>query len=270
MVWGTDLGTPHQRKSGSLLAKRDPNMNDDKIKPNYWSITPATVRYDKRLPGNVKQLYGEISALTNKDGYCWASNKYFAELYEVHKDTISEWVSILKKYGYIEVVVVDNFYRKIFIKELIRNAGGIGENTEGGTVKTPRGDRQKHLHNNKVNNKDNINNIVTGKAGHEVSPKKEKKQPQKIEWKSYLGDMKQNPNETIQIIALYFEEKKLKYETDTQAQTAIKRNLKASKRLIEAGWTPKQVFGAFNKAKAEFKTLWTLETIEKILIDHQS
>lgn len=269
MVWGTDLGTPHQRKSGRLLAKRDPNMNEDKIKPNYWSVTPATVRYDKRLPGNVKQLYGEISALTNKDGYCWATNKYFAELYEVHKNTISEWVSTLVKYGYVEVEIVDLCYRKIYIKEIPQITQGYSKKPKGGTVKSRRGDKEKAVHNNKVNNKDNINNIVAGKASH-AEPPKAKKEPQKIAWPDYLKNMKENPNETIQVIALYFEEKKLKYETDTQAQAAIKRNLKASKRLIEAGWTPKQVFGAFNKAKAEFKALWTLETIEKILLDHQS
>lgn len=244
-------------------------MDDEKIKPNYWSVTPASVRYDKRLPGNVKTIYGEISALTNKDGYCWASNKYFADLYEVHKDTISEWVSILKKYGYITVEVVDNCYRKIYLNEVVKNAVGIGEIPEGGTGKTPRGDRQKHLHNNKVNNKEN-KYIVTGKAGHDPKPpKKEKTEPKPIVWKEYLKSMKENPNETVQVIGLYFEEKKLKYDTDLQVQAAIKRNLKASKSLIETGWTPKQVFGAFSKAKADFKTLWTLETIEKILLDHQ-
>jgi len=244
-------------------------MDDEKIKPNYWSITPATVRYDKRLPGNVKALYGEISALTNKEGFCWSSNKYFAELYEVHKNTISEWVSILKKYGYIEIEIVDSFYRKIYLTEIGKIPNGYSKKPMGGTVKSRRGDTGKDVHNNKVNNKDN-KHIVTGKAGHDSKPPKEKKQPQPIVWPKYLKDMKENPNETIQVIALYFEEKKLKYETDTQAQAAIKRNLKASKRLIEAGWTPKQVFGAFSKAKADFKALWTLETIEKILLDHQS
>lgn len=247
-------------------------MDDEKIKPNYWSVTPATVRYDNRLPGNAKALYGEISALTNKDGYCWASNKYFSELYEVHKNTISEWVSILKKYGYIEVEIVDSFYRKIYMKEIGKIPKGYSKKPEGGTVKSRRGATGKDVHNNKVNNKDN-KYIVDGKADHDLKPPKSKKttkkEPQKINWKEYLNDMKENTNETVQVIALYFEEKKLKYDTDTQAQLALKRNLKASKRLIEAGWTPQQVFKAFGKAKSEFKTLWTLETIEKILMDHQ-
>ncbi len=51
--------------------------------PNYWAILPANVRYDKELAANEKILYAEITALSNKYGFCFAKNKYFAELYGV-------------------------------------------------------------------------------------------------------------------------------------------------------------------------------------------
>lgn len=75
-------------------------------KPNYYSVIPARVRYDEDLKANEKLLYGEISALSNKNGYCSAGNTYFAELYGVHKKTISEWVTHLKNKGYVEVEMV--------------------------------------------------------------------------------------------------------------------------------------------------------------------
>ena len=71
--------------------------------PNYYSIIPANVRYDENLKANEKLLYGEITALANKNGYCWAENKYFAELYKVHKKTVSEWIGNLEKQGYISI-----------------------------------------------------------------------------------------------------------------------------------------------------------------------
>ena len=75
-------------------------------KPSYYSVIPAKVRYDEDLKANEKLLYGEISALSNKNGYCSAGNTYFAELYGVHKKTISEWVTHLKNKGYVEVEMV--------------------------------------------------------------------------------------------------------------------------------------------------------------------
>ena len=60
--------------------------------PGYYAIIPATVRYDDRLTPNAKLLYGEITALSNKEGYCWAGNAYFANLYGVTKTSISTWI----------------------------------------------------------------------------------------------------------------------------------------------------------------------------------
>lgn len=78
-------------------------------KPNYYAIIPAEIRYDKDLMANAKLLYGEITALCNEKGICWASNEYFASLYEVSKETISRWISQLAKKEYIFIKM---FYKK--------------------------------------------------------------------------------------------------------------------------------------------------------------
>ena len=76
-----------------------------KEQPNYYAIIPANVRYDKKLSQSAKLLYGEITALTNEKGYCWASNKYFSDLYKVTKQSISSWIKQLKDRGYIGVTI---------------------------------------------------------------------------------------------------------------------------------------------------------------------
>ena len=73
----------------------------DNIQKSYYAIIPANVRYDTELNPSSKLLYGEITALCNQQGYCWANNSYFANLYGVTKGTISRWVSDLADKGYI-------------------------------------------------------------------------------------------------------------------------------------------------------------------------
>ena len=72
-------------------------------KPSYYAVIPAEVRYDNKLSANAKLLYGEITALCNKKGFCWASNKYFAELYGVTDRSIKTWINQLVSNDYIKV-----------------------------------------------------------------------------------------------------------------------------------------------------------------------
>ena len=95
-------------------------MNKDK--KNYYAIIPANVRYDKRLSPLTRLIYGEITALSNEKGYCFATNAYFANLYSMSNVSISRCISELKEHNYIRVVYdikeknVDK--RKIYINNL--------------------------------------------------------------------------------------------------------------------------------------------------------
>ncbi|EGO6773506.1 helix-turn-helix domain-containing protein [Enterococcus faecalis] len=74
----------------------------------YYAIIPAIVRYDNHLNGNAKLLYGELTALANERGYCWATNQYFANLYNVSKRTIISWLKQLEERNYIKMQI---FYK---------------------------------------------------------------------------------------------------------------------------------------------------------------
>ena len=65
----------------------------------YFAIIPASVRYDHSIPPNAKLLYGEITALCNERGYCWATNSYFADLYGVKARSITNWLGALEQAG---------------------------------------------------------------------------------------------------------------------------------------------------------------------------
>jgi len=80
---------------------------------NYYAIIPATVRYDKNLKSSEKLMYSEITALTNKSGYCFANNRYFANLYDVSIHTVSQWISHLEKLGYIIIELIRDDKKEI-------------------------------------------------------------------------------------------------------------------------------------------------------------
>lgn len=76
--------------------------------PSYYAIIPASVRYDPELRASAKLLYGELTALCDKTGFCWASNKYFAELYSLTDRTVERLFQELEKRGHIRREVVRN------------------------------------------------------------------------------------------------------------------------------------------------------------------
>jgi len=106
-------------------------------RPNYYANIPADVRYSD-IPANAKLLYGEITALANKEGFCWASNPYFAKLYGVSVQSVSKWISELNKRGFIRCFVSkeDGNARKIYLNtSSIKVVGGIKENFNSYTRK---------------------------------------------------------------------------------------------------------------------------------------
>ena len=125
---------------------------------NYFAVIPASVRYDKRLKPLARLLYGEITALCNEKGYCWASNSYFAELYETTNETISRYISQLKEYGYIKIdynKAEQNIEkRKIYIAQI-----QYCQNNQDGIDRTV-----------KQNNTENITNNNTEKEKPDGSP----------------------------------------------------------------------------------------------------
>lgn len=90
----------------------------EKITPGFYAVIPADVRYAKNLNANAKLLYGEITALCNKEGYCWASNTYFAELYGCTPQSISNWIQELVSQDFIRT---ENFPERGNLRHIYLN-----------------------------------------------------------------------------------------------------------------------------------------------------
>lgn len=168
-------------------------------KKGYYAIIPANVRYDESLTPNAKLLYGEITALCNEKGYCWATNGYFAELYNVSKVSISKWIGSLKDAGYVSVEMEQDRGTKQILNRYIRLLnGGIKEklNTPQRKVKDPI--KEKFKDNNTVNTTSNItvNNIDHFESFWTVYPRKVGKAQARKAW-----DKLNLNNDTVMLIA---------------------------------------------------------------------
>lgn len=76
------------------------------LSTNYFAVIPAAVFYDLELTANEKLFYGVLSALSQKEGYCWANNERLAACFscgghEISPRSVERWLATLKKRGHI-------------------------------------------------------------------------------------------------------------------------------------------------------------------------
>ena len=92
----------------------------NKETPNFYSIIPGVVRYDKNLSWFEKILYSEITALSNYKGYCYAYNSYFENVFSISQSTITRAIKKLEDLKYISIETITSknnqiLERRIFI-----------------------------------------------------------------------------------------------------------------------------------------------------------
>ena len=119
---------------------------------SYYAVIPATIRYDTRLKAAEKLMYGEIISLTNRMGYCFPNNKYFANLYNVTIHTVSQWISYLEKLGYIAIELIRDNKKQIKERRIyIRDSLYVQKNTYPYVLKST-----YHMYKNVQDNNINI------------------------------------------------------------------------------------------------------------------
>ena len=188
--------------------------------PNYWAVIPSRVRYDKNLSPNAKLIYGEISALSNATGFCWAKNEYFADLFGLTIGTISRLISQLDSKGYIrcEMVPTDTglerrIYAGIFAVIVEYDPGqndkgglaendkvGLAENDKGGLAENDKGGLNKNRKQNNINI-----NIYTphtpqgGKRKHKEPREAPDWEPDRFQglWKFYPKEGRKNKQKAM-------------------------------------------------------------------------
>jgi DNA-binding MarR family transcriptional regulator len=233
--------------------------------PNYYGILPAEVRYCKFLSASEKVLYCEFAALSNKKGYAWASNTYFAEIYDVEPTTVSEWIQNLKKYGFINIINPKGRSRKISLLPIFRkNVKAMKEPKE-----IPEGQPTVKAETNitSLNNTSKDTTTVVASTEDGLAPKVFNYEEEIQKLLSYKSDSAR----WLRVIGAFLSYKKIQFTNAKQLSSAISRNSRVAKRL--ANFEESKVLRAFKycdkmTGRSGEPINWSLETVEKQLLSN--
>ena len=192
----------------------------------YFAVIPATVLFNNELKPNEKLLYALITTLANKEGYCYASNKYLGSKLNVDPQTISRWIGNLRKYNYLVVDIIRNENKEVIQRKIYPNDIPYLLNNRYPYILN----NQESIDEKVKDNNINYNNINT----HTVSKEKflENVYLYDFEYKELISEYgEKKANKCIEELSLYKESKGIEYKSDF---ATIKRWVVARVEEIEA------------------------------------
>lgn len=158
----------------------------------YYAIIPMYIMHDTRLKANSKLLYGQISSLTVKEGYCFASDVKLASDIGVSPNSINKFLNELETNGYIIRETKEKSLgrsRKIY---LANTPNGVSQHAKWSVANTPNGvfipldkrrDKRRDIYSNEslIQIKDTYSEKIN--QGSQLTPKAKEKIKQRL--KSY-------------------------------------------------------------------------------------
>lgn len=111
-------------------------MANETRSPSFYAIITGPVLDCMELSDAAKLLYGRITSLADRSGYCWASNRYLAEISRCGERTVSRNLAKLEELGFICTDMETTGEkrttrgRRIFVGQ--RAAVGVAKIGEGG------------------------------------------------------------------------------------------------------------------------------------------
>lgn len=178
-------------------------------KNRYYAVIPATVLFNERLKPNEKLLYALITALSNKEGYCYASNKYLGEKLGVDPVTVSRWITDLRRNNYVFVDIMRNEKKEIICRRIFPNDVPYRLNNQYPYIlKNQEGIDEKVKDNNIIDNNINTHTVRKEKFNENVFL-------YDYEYKKLLEEYGENKTKKcIEELSLYKKTKGVEYESD--------------------------------------------------------
>ena len=132
------------------------------VDESFWVVIPHSVLSNKNLKDIDKLVYGEISSLTRKDGYCTAHNKHFEDVLNLSRERLRKSLTRLEKE---KLIVCEITHEAGRLKGTFRRIklGGIHETVYGGYTESCIGGTQNCVDKIEIHKRDTKENITSYK-----------------------------------------------------------------------------------------------------------
>lgn len=178
---------------------------------SYYIVIPGFVR-NSSVSADAKLLYGEIASKCNTMGFCWAKNKYFADIMRCNIRSIQRYMSELEKVDFIKIDITkdqDGTLRHIFLTTIL-SPMGVTNNTNPRDNKSDLPCDNAVTHNKLIYTKTNgitltpFNSYeLKGLHFPKLSPKKEKAKSIKANTKPQVAGAKKKLTMYQRFIEIY-------------------------------------------------------------------
>lgn len=232
-----------------LQSKGIKTLNDleDLFEPNYYVLIPIEILERTDISPNSKIVYGEISALSRRSFRCFATNRHLSERLGVAERTVTRSISELAEKQLIRIDIKKTkkgTYRNIFLTWNATRQNGYPHSP---LCPPP------------------IDTLSTQKRNNILEITKRDIAAQSAAWVDLnhaIQKLEENPRRDLNIIALYFSERKPDIRSKEQYQVAVKRHLRAAKQL--SPFSDDQILRAVREVRQKIPG-WTIETLVKTL-----
>ncbi len=189
----------------------------------------------------------------NETQRCYPSMELIADELWISRNTVAKYIKLFEKYK----LIVCERERDSKTKKWINNSYYLLDKSEWITHAQPvsmdsHAQMTSTSHAQPLSNKETQDTKET-KIATNVAP---------FIFEEYLETMENHPKRYIQLIAFYFKEKKIKFTSKAQIESAIKRHLRAAK-AVEP-FSDNQIIMASRGVAKEYPD-WTIETLLKKL-----
>ena len=106
------------------------------MKNGYYGFIPANVRHSSDLKPNAKLVYAEITACLEEDGVCVKNNIHFSNVLNLHKQTISSYITELRRFRFINITMEYEKDTQKFLKRYITLTPSVLHEGVGGDVQS--------------------------------------------------------------------------------------------------------------------------------------